>query len=145
MIKKLLVPTDGSEHSARAGAQAVALAQQLGGSLVALAVVEPYPFPPISESPFAGGSAAYEERARSLADEHVAQIRQTAEKAGVQCETLVQDGLQPHEEILSAAQRSGCDAIVMATHGRRGISKVFAGSVTQKVIAQATVPVIVVR
>ena len=145
MFRKFLVPTDGSEHSMRAAAQAVTLAQQVGGSMIAMAVIEPYPFPPISESPFAGGSAAYDERARALAEEHLAQVSHAAQKANVPCETLAVDGLYPNEEIVAAAQKRGCDAIVMGTHGRKGVSKLFAGSVTQKVFAQASVPVIVVR
>ena len=143
MFKKFLVPTDGSEHSIRAIEQAVQLAQQVRGSLVALAVFEPYPFPPISESPFAGGSAAFEQRALELAQEHVAQVVAAAEKAQVPCETLVVNGLYPHEEIVAAGRTQGCDAILMATHGRKGLDKLFAGSVTQKVIAQSPLPVMV--
>lgn len=145
MFKKFLVPTDGSAQSAKAIEQAVQLAQQVGGSLVALAVVEPYPFPPISESPFSGGSAAFEQRALELAQEHVAQVVAAAEKARVPCETVVVNGLYPHEEIVSAALAQGCDAILMGTHGRKGIDKLFAGSVTQKVIAQSPLPVMVFR
>lgn len=145
MYKKFLVPTDGSAHSGKAVEGAIALARQLGGSVVALAVVEPYPFPPISESPFAGGSAAYEQRARELAHEHVQQIVDAATRAGVPCEAVVVDGLSPHEEIVAAAQAHGCDAILMATHGRKGVSRLFAGSETQRVIGNSPLPVMVFR
>lgn len=145
MFKKFLVPTDGSTPSISAAEQAIGLASQVGGTLVALAVVEPYPLPPISESPFAGGSPAYEQRAQELAQSHVDRIAAKAGKVGVECETVVVNGLNPHDEIVAAAQAHGCDAILMGTHGRKGISKLFAGSVTQKVIAQSPLPVMVFR
>lgn len=145
MFKKFLVPTDGSSHSIDAATRAIELAAQVDGTLVALAVVEPYPLPPVSESPYAGGSAAYEERARELARTHVEQVASMARKAGVRCDTAVVDGLNPHDEIVAAALAQGCDAILMGTHGRKGISKLFAGSVTQKVIAESTLPVMVFR
>ncbi|HVL76581.1 MAG TPA: universal stress protein [Noviherbaspirillum sp.] len=145
MFKKFLVPTDGSTQSAKAVQGAIQLAGQVGGSLVALAVVEPYPFPAISESPYAGGSAAYEERALDLAKDHVEQVAAAAAKAGIPCETVVLHGLYPHEEIVAAALGRSCDAILMGTHGRRGISRLFAGSETQSVIGQSPIPVMVFR
>jgi nucleotide-binding universal stress UspA family protein len=143
MLKKILVPTDGSARSERAAASAIEMAKTLNAGIVALSVVEPYPFPTISESPYTGGSAAYEQRALELAKEYVGTIAATAKAAGVPCETLVIHAVEPHEEIVNAAQSHGCDAIFMATHGRKGVSRLFAGSVTQKVIAHAKVPVMV--
>lgn len=145
MLKKILVPTDGSARSDKAAQAAIELAKQLHGSIVALSVAEPYPFPPISESPYTGGSQAYEQRALELAKEHVAKIAAAAAAAHVPCETLVAHALNPHEEIISAAESHGCDAIFMATHGRKGLNKLFAGSETQKVVAHAKMPVMVIK
>lgn len=143
MFKKILVPTDGSPRSDRAAQAAIELAKQLQGSVIAISVAEPYPFPPISESAYTGGSEAYEQRALELAKEHVAKIASAARAAGVPCETLVAHAMNPHEEIVNAAETHRCDAIFMATHGRKGLNRLFAGSETQKVIAQAKVPVMV--
>lgn len=143
MFKKILVPTDGSPRSDRAAQEAIELAKQLEGSIIAISIAEPYPFPPISESPYIGGSEAYEQRALELAQEHVAKIAAAATAAGVPCETLVVHAINPHEEIVNAAETHQCDAIFMATHGRKGINRLFAGSETQKVIAHAKVPVTV--
>lgn len=145
MFSKILVASDGSAHSDKAVRAAVELAQQVAGQLVAISVAEPYPFPPISESPYYGGSEAYERRALQVAQEHVDRIAAAAAAARVPCETVVVHGINPHEEIVSAAERLSCDAIVMATHGRKGLNKLFAGSETQKVIAHSPVPVIVIR
>lgn len=143
MLKKILVPTDGSPRSDRAAQAAIELAKQLKGSILVLSVAEPYPFPPISESPYIGGSEAYEQRALELAKEHVAKVAAAAAAAGVPCETLVTHALNPNEEITDAAESHHCDAIFMATHGRKGVNRLFAGSETQKVIAHAKVPVMV--
>lgn len=145
MFRKILVATDGSAHSEKAVNAAVELAKQVGGKLVGISVAEPYPFPPISESPYTGGSAAYERRALELAQEHAARVAELAAAAQVPCETVVVSGLTPHDEIVSAAEKLQCDGIVMATHGRKGLNKLFAGSETQKVIAHSHVPVIVIR
>lgn len=145
MFRKILVATDGSAQSEKAVHAAVELAKQLGGKLVGLSVAEPYPFPPISESPYSGGSVAYERHAQELAQEHVARVAQLAAAVQVPCETVVVSGLNPHDEIVSAAEKLQCDGIVMATHGRKGLNKLFAGSETQKVIAHSKVPVIVIR
>lgn len=145
MFKKILVPTDGSALSDKAADAAIALARQLDGKIVALAVAEPYPFPPISDSPYTGGSEAYEHRAIELAREHAQRIAQAAAAAQVPCEPVVLSGLNPYEEIIAAVDKFGCDAIFMATHGRKGLNKLFAGSETQKVMAHSTVPVTVIR
>lgn len=145
MMKKILVATDGSAHSDKALNGALEFARQTGGRLVVISVAEPYPFPPISESPYAGGSAAYEQRALELAQEHVDKAAAAASAAKVPCETVVVHGLNPHDEIVAAAQKLDCDAIFMATHGRKGLNKLFAGSETQKVIAHSPVPVMVFR
>lgn len=145
MFKKILVATDGSPHSEKAVQAAVELAGQTSGKLVVIAVSEPYPFPPISESPYSGGSAAYERHSLALAQEHAAKAVELAATAKVPCETVVVSGISPHDEILRACERFQCDGIVMATHGRKGLNKLFAGSETQKVIANAHVPVVVIR
>lgn len=145
MFKTLLVATDGSKDSDKAIAGAIEFARQVGGKLIALSVVEPYPFPPIAESAYIGGSEAYEKRALELAQEHVSRVKSAADAAQIPCETVVGFSLYPPEEIVSTAQKYKCDAIFMATHGRKGLDKLFAGSVTQKVIGQSTVPVMVFR
>lgn len=145
MMKKILVPTDGSNRSEKAAHAAIDIAQQMHGSIVAISVAEPYPFPPVSESAYSGGSEAYEQRAIAFAQEHVAKVAEAAAAAHVPCETVVAHALNPYEKIVEAAREYGCDAIFMASHGRKGIRKLFAGSETQKVIAHADVPVMVFK
>ena len=64
---------------------------------------------------------------------------------GVQASTTVVTGSQPYRQIIDAASQGSCDMIVMASHGRRGVSGLLVGSVTQKVLTHSSVPVLVIR
>lgn len=88
---------------------------------------------------------AYEAEMRKEAQQNVQRIADAANAANVPCETLTPQSLDPYEEIVNAAQKHGCDVIFMASHGRKGLSRLFAGSQTQKVLAHSTIPVLVIR
>jgi nucleotide-binding universal stress UspA family protein len=79
------------------------------------------------------------------AQQNVERVAQAAQAAGVQCTTATALSYYPAGEILAAVQRYHCDLIFMGSHGRRGLSRLLAGSETQKVLADATVPVMVLR
>ncbi|RJG07197.1 universal stress protein [Noviherbaspirillum cavernae] len=145
MFKTILVPTDGSALSEKAIAPAIEFAQKCGSKIIGLSVAEPYPFATILESSSAIESGVYEERMRELAETYVQKIAVAAHNAGVACETSVAQSFAPHEEIINTADKFHCDAIFMASHGRRGFSKLFIGSETQKVLAHSTIPVLVLR
>ncbi|HJV85134.1 MAG TPA: universal stress protein [Noviherbaspirillum sp.] len=145
MFKKILVPTDGSPLSDKAINAAVEFAKAYGGSLVGICVSEPYPLSPLSEMNFSDERDAYEERSRQVAGKNVEKIVAAASAAGVKCETLVAESFAPHEEIIKAANRLNCDVIFMASHGRKGLSKLFLGSETQKVLVNSAIPVLVFR
>ena len=72
-------------------------------------------------------------------------IRKLAGEAGVACETVCESGDHPYEVIVAAASKRGCDLIVMASHGRRGVTGFLIGSETQKVLTHSRIPVLVVR
>lgn len=144
MFKKILVPTDGSELSEKALAGAVRLAKQLGADVVALTVTEPYSYSNLSE--YRPESIdGYDARMQALADERLASAAEIAKAAGVAIEPVVVRSFAPHEAIIAAAQERGCDVIVMASHGRKGLAAVLLGSETQKVLTHSTVPVMVYR
>ena len=65
--------------------------------------------------------------------------------AGVSCETIQVESGQPHQAILATADDKGCDLIVMSSHGRSGLSMLLIGSVTNKVLSLAKIPVLVVQ
>ena len=144
MYQRILVPTDGSPV-ATAGAQAaIELAKAFGSDIVALSVAQPEPAVPLAEG--AGliaspGPEALLEEARK----HVERVAHAAARAGVKCTPLTCLGDSPADEIVDAVKRTGCDLIYIASHGRRGLSRLIAGSVTQRVLAYAPVPVMVFR
>ncbi len=147
MYKTLLVATDGSKLSDKAVAHAIGLAQAVGASLTAFYAAPDYPMPAYADG------VVYEPVSRKeyakLAAEDAQKIlgaaATKAEAAGVACKTAYAIAAAPWEAILAAAKKNKSDAIVMASHGRRGISAVLLGSETQKVLTHSKLPVIVVR
>ena len=144
MFKKILLPTDGSELSAKAVAGAVDFAAKLGAGLVGLTVVEPYSYASLSEYR-PESFEDYEARMETLANERLANLRAACQAAGVACETAVVKSFAPYEAIIDTASKFGCDVIFMASHGRRGLNAILLGSETQKVLTHSSIPVMVYR
>lgn len=144
MFKKLLVATDGSALSRKAIDTAVALAHSLEATLVGVTAVDAYPYAGIGQTdPVAYNN--FQAYAAAQANDRLAALEQAARAAGVACENVLCQTTQPWRAILDTAADTGCDAIVMASHGRRGIGALLLGSETQHVLARSTLPVIVVR
>jgi nucleotide-binding universal stress UspA family protein len=143
----LLVPTDGTERSQRAVAEAAHLATALGARITVLTVQqEPrMPVPGMGERLDGAALATLAQVARQEAERVVADALAVVAAAGVEARQERVIGEHPDRAILAAADRLGCDLIVMASHGRRGIKGVVLGSQTQRVLVQATIPVLVVR
>jgi len=144
MFKKILLPTDGSELSAKAVQGAIEMARALGATVVGMTVVEPYSYSTLSEYR-PETLEAFEARNAQAAEERLAPVVQAAKNAGVPCETMTVKSFSPYEAIIDTARKSGCDVIFMASHGRRGLSAVLLGSETQKVLTHSTIPVLVYR
>jgi len=144
MFKKILLPTDGSELSAKAVQGALKMAGELGASVVGLTVVEPYSYSTLSEYR-PETLEAFEARNAQAAEQRLAPLVQAASDAKVPCETVTVKSFSPYEAIIDTAKKYGCDVIFMASHGRRGLSAVLLGSETQKVLTHSTIPVLVYR
>jgi nucleotide-binding universal stress UspA family protein len=145
MFKTILVPTDGSPASDIAVSAAVKFAKVLGAKIIGISVAEPPPSVLLSDSDFFGTAHQFKERAHDLAKEYVARVAAAASAEGVPCETIAVHAVRPHEEIVNAAKKYNCDLIFMAAHGHKGLAALFVGSVTQKVLAHSSVPVLVFR
>jgi nucleotide-binding universal stress UspA family protein len=144
MYQRILVPTDGSGITGKAIETAVGLARALGAQIEALSVVEPFPYSVISEiEPVA--PQEYSEVQRRIAQQRVDQIAQACAAMGLSCTAHVTEAAHPYEAIIEHAQEHGCDLIVMASHGRRGVSALLLGSETQKLLTHTKIPVLVVR
>jgi nucleotide-binding universal stress UspA family protein len=87
----------------------------------------------------------YERQSKGQAEQFLGVIKKAAEKAGVSCDTDYVTSSHPYEMIIKAAEKKGCDLIMMASHGRRGVQGLLIGSETQKVLTHTRVPVLVLR
>jgi nucleotide-binding universal stress UspA family protein len=144
MYKRILVPTDGSEISAKATETAASLARLLGAEARVLSVKEPFPYSAISEMQPVPPQEFYDAQER-IARGRIDAALQALNAAGVKTEGATVESLHPWEAILAHAKDQSCDLIVMASHGRRGLNALLLGSETQKVLTHGTLPVLVVH
>jgi nucleotide-binding universal stress UspA family protein len=145
MFKHILIPTDGSDLSRKAVLYGVQLAKGSGAKVTALTVSDPYRAATMDAVLIPVDQREYEEQSRRLSETAMEQVKMAAEAAGVPCETIREIHDQPYRAIIDAAHALGCDLIVMASHGRRGISALLLGSETVKVLTHSTIPVLVYR
>ena len=144
MYKRILVPTDGSEITVKAIQAAISMAKLMGAEVFALAVKEPFPNSAISEMQPVPPQEFLDAQER-VATSRLKAVGEAATAAGVVSHSHSVEGLHPWEAILDHGKAQNCDLIVMASHGRRGMSALLLGSETQKVLTHSTVPVLVVR
>jgi nucleotide-binding universal stress UspA family protein len=145
MYKHILIPTDGSERSARAITQAIALAALLNAKVTAFMASPPIPPVVLEGLPVPVHNEELEQNAKDYATRSLAVATEAAAAAGVPCEAIHIKHDHPWEAIIQAAEQRGCDLIVMASHGRAGVSAVVLGSETNKVLAHSKLPVLVCR
>lgn len=147
MFRNILVPTDGSALSRKAIKRAVQLAKEqkarvtgfyVGPAWRARAADESIPYRIVSPE-------QHQANVKKTAQRILKAVESEAAKAGVPCTTSFSTDDFPYMKIVEAATRNGCDLILMATHGRRGISRLLLGSETSKVLAHSKVPVLVCR
>jgi nucleotide-binding universal stress UspA family protein len=144
-IKRILVPVDFSNTSLQALDYAIDFGKPFGAELVVLYVVEPvyYATPADLYGPAANISMLLEEQ-RRIGREQLANLAKDLKKRRLKARTVLQTGA-PYQVIVDAAKKLKADLIVMATHGRTGISHVLMGSVAEKVVRTATCAVMTVR
>lgn len=134
---RVLVATDGSKNSAAAVRHAVAVAKEHGAVLAAVSVVHA------------------DEEMIALAPEHIQyladqsrtilqEVTDLCSAEGVAVETFVREG-EPHEQITGVAREIGASLVVMGTHGRKGLSRLLMGSVTERTIGYAECPVLIIH
>jgi nucleotide-binding universal stress UspA family protein len=147
MFKNILIPTDGSPQSRKAAEQGVALAKSVGAKVTALFAAPPAT-PIIYRNNLPVGYATpneHEQMIERTTAKYLGFVETAAKKAGLRYEAIHVTNDYPEEAIMKTAQKKKCDLIVMATHGQGGLRGVFIGSVTQKVLNQSKIPVLVLR
>jgi nucleotide-binding universal stress UspA family protein len=147
MFKHILLPTDGSKLSEKAIRQSIRMAKTLNAKVTALHVMPKFRaldmFGADPSNPPTRGE--FEQKTAACADNYLAFARKVALAAGVEFDDVRVSGDQPFREIIRTAEKKGCDVILMASHGRRGIEGFLLGSETQKVLTHSTIPVLVYR
>lgn len=144
MYSQILVPVDGSQTALQALRQAVGVAKAFGARIFLVHVIDPYPFLGAGAD-FALGQADYLSAATSNANQALTAAVEIVNAQGIVSESAIVDDHSADDGILSTAKTCGADLIVMGSHGRRGLEKLLLGSVTQRVLQEARVPVLVVR
>jgi nucleotide-binding universal stress UspA family protein len=149
MYTHILLSTDGSDVAKKGVKHGIALAKALNAKATVITVTEPL------EVDYGGGhgggwipskeefdrfDAASKESAGKVLDE----VRAMVEQIGISAELLHVPNAYPATAIIETAKSRGCDLIVMASHGRRGLRKLLLGSQTSQVLADGSVPVLVV-
>jgi nucleotide-binding universal stress UspA family protein len=140
-IKKILVPTDGSDHSTRAAEYAISIAKTHDAQIMVVYVVDEVVIDKFSKG------AERENVERELKNDgqrYANYILNLAEKAGVKATSITTKG-RPFEQITGFAKGLEMDLIVMGTYGHRGAERILLGSVAERVIEYSPCPVLVVK
>jgi nucleotide-binding universal stress UspA family protein len=138
MYTHILIPTDGSELAGKAVRHGIALAKRIGAKVTMLTVLPPEMITDDTQM-----IEIRKTRMQKQAEEILSAVAMQA--AGVACETIQVVHQNPYQAIIDTADSKGCDLIVMASHGRRGIAAIVLGSETVKVLTHCKIPVLVYR
>jgi nucleotide-binding universal stress UspA family protein len=145
MFKSILIATDRCPLSEKAIETGFGLAKALGARATVVTVITSSigaEFPLVASNP---DTADYARVVEANADKLLAATVARAKDLGIDCTSEKRHHEQPWQAILDAAAQRGCDLIVMASHGWRGMTALLLGSETTKVLTHAKVPVLVCR
>ena len=145
MFKHLLLPTDGSDASQRTVLEGVRLAKEFNAKITGISVVPEFHLLTFNTTMIEDTREVFIAESRSQANGYLTVLNKAADEAGVPCEIEVVLSDHPYEAIIHAAKSKGCDLIMMASHGRRGMQSILIGSETQKVLTHSKIPVLVYR
>ena len=146
MYKHILLPTDGSALSEVAINNGLPFAKAIGAKVTGFYVLVEREVESFEDyAPVDAKAPAHDEISKQEAQKYLAIIAHKAKALGVPCETFSMPHVSPHQAIVKAATDHGCDLIVMASHGRKGITGALVGSETARVITSCKIPVLVYR
>lgn len=145
MFKHILLPTDGSPLSEAAIQVGMQLAKSIGARVTGLYVTAPYRLLRGGKESMADTKEQYEKDSSARAQRFLAAISGLGRELSVTCDCISETVNHPYEGIVGAAEKRGCDLIVMASHGRHGVQALLALAETDKVLAHTKIPVLVFR
>ena len=145
MYTNILIPTDGSELAGKPVEQGIGLAKRIGAKVTALTVLPPFHTFTTDAQMIEDTPALYKARMNEHAVKTLGAVVSAAQAARVVCETVQVQHEHPYQAIITTAELHGCDLIVMASHGRHGISAIVLGTETVKVLTHCKTPILVHR
>jgi nucleotide-binding universal stress UspA family protein len=145
MFKHILLPTDGSNLSQAAIQKGVQFAKSMQAKITGISVMPEQKYYMYQTDIIVQVKKETVKQHKREADRNLAVIEKAAKDADVPCETICEISDYPYETIIKVAEKRGCDLIMMASHGRRGIGAILIGSETQKVLTHSKIPVLVYR
>jgi nucleotide-binding universal stress UspA family protein len=145
MFKHILLPTDGSDLSERAVLAGVSFAKDIGARVTGMTVTPEFHTFTYKTEMLEDTEEEFNASTQRQAATSLAVITDAATTAGVPCDVLQVTSDEPWAAILQASKERGCDLIIMASHGRRGLKALILGSETQKVLVHSGIPVLVYR
>jgi nucleotide-binding universal stress UspA family protein len=140
-MKRILIPTDGSDCSLRAAEIGISLAKILGAEIFAIYVIDTMILEELTRSM---GKRDIEKELEEKGERYLNHVIDSAKKEGLKAETILEKG-EPYDQIILYAKTKHIDIIVMGTYGRRGTKRILIGSVTGRVIEYSACPVLVVK
>ncbi len=140
-VKKILIPTDGSEYSIRAAELGLSMAKMLSAEVMVVYVIDTVVLDQVARLTQREDA---ERELRQDGERYIGYVQSLARKEGVKAASMIARG-RPFEEIVHIAKGLDMDLIVMGTYGRRGAERILIGSEAQRVIEYATCPVLVVK
>lgn len=148
MYKHILLPTDGSKLADKAVKQGIALAKSLAARVTIMNVTPEFQM--VMDEGFVLPNAMmikkrFDDEMALRSKKILNAVEADAKSSGVACDIVTSSGGRPYELIIKQAKKGKCDLIMMASHGRRGLSSILLGSETAKVLTHSTIPVLVVR
>ena len=145
MFTHILLPTDGSPLSEAAMHKGIQFAKSINAKVTGFHAIQPFHIFTLQTEMLEETKEQFEKGARAHAERCLAVMKQAAAEAGVPCDTMSVTTEHPYEAIIQAAEDKGCDLIMMASHGRRGMRGLLLGSETSKVLTHTHIPVLVFR
>ena len=147
MYKHILIPIDDSKLSELALKNGIAFARSIGAQVTGFTAVPPYSMP--TEATIQNRSAIsiteHNKRSKKHAEKVLRKVTSKASAAGVRCDVAYVQSDRPDEAIIRAAEKHGCDLVVMAAHGRTGLKAIVLGSQTRGVLGKSKIPTLVYR
>ena len=145
MFQHILLPTDGSELALNAIRRGITFAKEQGARITAVIVSRPFHVMTLEPGMLTDRPDAYARHVAERTKKYLEVAAVAAKAAGVPCDAVNLEHEHPYQGIIETAQNKGCDLIVMASHGRSGMSAVVLGSQTVKVLTHSKIPVLVYR